>query len=75
MGFLVTFSRIIFAASFDRLLPSAFSKVSDNSHAPYWAVLLVSVFSGLYLFFFWYYGIVATQLNTSYILPIGFALR
>ncbi|MDA4113390.1 MAG: APC family permease [Thaumarchaeota archaeon] len=74
MGFLVTFSRIIFAASFDRLLPSAFSKVSDRFHAPYWAVILVSVLSGLYLFFFWYYGIIAAQLNTSYILPIGFAL-
>ncbi|MGD0636441.1 MAG: APC family permease [Nitrososphaerales archaeon] len=74
MGFLVTFSRIIFAASFDRLLPSAFSKVSDRFHAPYWAVVLVSFLSGLYLFFFWYYGIIAAQLNTSYILPIGFAM-
>ncbi len=74
MGFLVTFSRIVFAASFDRLLPSALSKVSDRFHSPYYAVLLVSVFSGAYLFFFWYYGIIAAFLNTSYVLPIGFAM-
>jgi amino acid transporter len=74
MGFIVTYSRTVFAASFDRLLPSAFAKVSDRFHAPYWAVILVAVFSGGYVFFFFYYGIIASSLNTSYIMPIGFAL-
>lgn len=74
MGFIVTYSRSVFAASFDRLLPSALSKVSDRFHAPYWAVLLVAILSGGYVFFFFYYGIIAAGLNTSWILPIGFTL-
>jgi amino acid transporter len=45
--FILAGSRIIFAMSFDRLLPISLSKVNDRFHAPVYATVLVGIFAVL----------------------------
>jgi amino acid transporter len=45
--FILAGSRIIFAMSFDRLLPTSLSKVNDRFHAPVYATVLVGIFAVL----------------------------
>jgi basic amino acid/polyamine antiporter, APA family len=71
IGWMITISRMVFAASFDRMFPARFSKVSDRFHSPYWAVGLIGVLAALYITIYWNIGVVAILLNTSVAYPIG----
>jgi amino acid transporter len=73
-GMLLFLSRIVFAASFDRLVPARLSDVSERFQSPHWSIVLIGVVSFLYATLYWNYGYVATVLNTSVLVPIGFAL-
>jgi len=42
-------TRMVFAWSFDRIFPVKFSEVSDRTHSPIWAVLLLVVLSEIFL--------------------------
>jgi APA family basic amino acid/polyamine antiporter len=73
-GLVVFSSRMLFAASFDRVLPKSFSNVNERFRTPHWAVILMGVLSAIYLTIYWFGGAIATILNTSIVLPIGLAL-
>jgi amino acid transporter len=74
IGYIITMSRMTFAASFDSMVPRRFADVSERWHSPYFAVLLVGVFSGLWMTVYWNYGPYASLLNTSILLPIAYAM-
>jgi len=46
-AFVLVGSRLIFAMSFDRLLPASLSKVNGRFHSPIYAVVLVGIFASL----------------------------
>ena len=73
-GIVIYTSRMLFAASMDRMLPTRFGDVSDRLHSPYVATLFMGAICGIYLYLYWAYGAIATILNTSIIVPIGLAL-
>jgi amino acid transporter len=65
---------MLFAASFDRLLPAKFADVSDRFHSPGWATVFIGVIVFVYLTIYWNYGWAATWLNTSLVAPIGYLM-
>ena len=71
---MVTMSRMVFAGSFDRLLPARFADVSERFHTPHWSLILYGALASIYLTIWWNFGSFATLLNTSMLVPIGFAL-
>jgi len=74
ISYLVTISRLLFAASFDRLLPTRIADVNDRFHSPIFAVSLLSALWVIVTAILWYGGFISTLLNTSLIAPIGYTL-
>jgi APA family basic amino acid/polyamine antiporter len=75
IAYIVTYSRTIFAASFDRLLPARLADVSDRFHSPQWSVLLVAVVSGIFVaFYYTATSFAGTYLITGMVGPIGYLL-
>jgi basic amino acid/polyamine antiporter, APA family len=74
ISYLMTISRMIFAASFDRLLPSKFAGVNARFHSPVYAVSLLAALWVAITAIIWYGGFISTLLNTSLIAPIGYSL-
>jgi amino acid transporter len=74
VAYLHTLSRMLFAASFDRLLPQKFAEVSPRFHAPQWGIIIPAVVVGIYLVFNWFASYASALLNTSFISPIGYML-
>lgn len=74
VSYLVTISRLLFAASFDRLLPARISDVNDRLHSPIYAVSILSALWVIVTAVLWYGGFISTLLNTSLIAPIGYTL-
>lgn len=71
----VLFSRMVFAMSFDRILPSRFAKVSDRFHSPYIAVLTVGTLSILILTLFWYGpGLLTGFLNSAIAVNLAYTI-
>ena len=68
---IVSLSRMVFAASFDRLLPTKLADVNERFHAPHWSVLLVSIVFFAVGTLFWLGGVFASVLNLGLIVPIG----
>ncbi|MGO9644175.1 MAG: APC family permease [Candidatus Bathyarchaeia archaeon] len=73
-GIIIYSSRMLFAASMDRVLPSRLGDVDDRFHIPWVATLVMGVICGIYLWFYWAYGAIAAILNASITVPIGLAL-
>lgn len=73
-GMLLCLSRIVFATSFDRLVPARLADVNDRFRSPHWAIVLIGVIAAAYATLYWNYGYVASVLNTSLVIPVGFAL-
>jgi len=73
-GLVIFSSRMVFAASMDRLLPRSFANVSDRFHSPHVATLLIGVLSAAYLTVYWNYGAIASILNSSILIPIGLGM-
>jgi len=73
-GLLVYSSRMLFAASMDRVLPSRLADVSDRFHSPYVATVVVGVLTAFYLVLYWNFGAIAGILNSSVFVPIGLLL-
>ena len=67
-------SRLVFASSFDRLLPYKMSEVNERFHTPHWSVLLVSLVFFCVGTLFWLAGVFTTVLNTGLVVPIGSSL-
>jgi basic amino acid/polyamine antiporter, APA family len=74
VSYLMTMSRMLFAASFDRLLPSKFAEVNERFHSPVFAVSVLTVLWVVITAVIWYGGFISTLLNTSLIAPIGYSL-
>jgi amino acid transporter len=74
VAYVVTISRMFFAAAFDRLLPTKFADVSEKFHSPQWAIVLVSVIWFLFITFEWYAGFAVAWLTVGIIPPIGYML-
>ncbi len=73
-GLLIYSSRMLFAASMDRVLPSRFGDVSDRFHSPHVATVVIGILSAIYLTLYWNFGAIAGILNSSIFVPIGLAL-
>lgn len=73
-GLLIYSSRMLFAASMDRVLPSRFGDVSDRFHSPHVATVLIGILSAIYLTLYWNLGAIAGILNSSIFVPIGLLL-
>jgi amino acid transporter len=74
VAYVVTISRMIFAASFDRLLPSSLASVSDRFHSPHLSVILVGVVSWIFVSLYWLTSFVSTWLNYGLIPAFGYML-
>jgi APA family basic amino acid/polyamine antiporter len=74
ISLLVSVSRMIFAASFDRLVPTAFAKVDERFHSPYLAIALMAGVSLVLQPIFWFTNFFSTFLNTGLILPIAYMM-
>ncbi len=74
VAYIVTISRMIFAASFDRLLPSNLASVSDRFHSPRNAVLVAGVLSWIFVTLYWFTNFFSTFLQLGLIAPIGYLL-
>ncbi len=74
VAYVVTISRMVFAASFDRLLPNSLANVSDRFHSPTLAVLLVGVVCWVFVTIFYLTSFVSQWLNYGLIPAIGYML-
>lgn len=73
-AYIITISRLLFAVSFDRLLPSSFSGVNERFHTPHWPIIFTGIISAIYSTLYWNFSFAATWLNTSIVFPIGYLL-
>jgi amino acid transporter len=67
-------SRIIFAQSFDRVLPSWFSKVNDRWHTPINSVVFMAVVAELWVIVLYYFGFISSVLSYSLMTPVAWAI-
>jgi amino acid transporter len=67
-------ARMVFAAAFDRLIPTGLSAVNHRFHSPHWAIIFIGMISAAYMTIYWNFGFAATWLNVSLVLPIAFIL-
>jgi amino acid transporter len=75
VAYIVTISRMIFAASFDRLLPVNLASVSDRLHSPRNAVLVAGVISWVFVSIYMLSNsFFITWLQLGLISPIGYLL-
>jgi amino acid transporter len=74
VAYVVTISRMFFAAAFDRLLPTKFAQVNERFHSPQAAILLVAVVWFIFITFEWYAGFAVAWLTVGVIPPIGYML-
>jgi amino acid transporter len=72
--YIIALARMVFAASFDRLVPERFSKVSDRFHSPFVATLLVGALTGIWITIYSNNGFAAGYPNTSLVQPIAFIM-
>ena len=74
VAYVVTISRMFFAAAFDRLLPTKFAEINERFHSPQLAILLVSIIWFVFITFLWYAGFAVAWLSVGIIPPIGYML-
>jgi len=74
VAYVITMSRMLFAAAFDRLVPTKFADVSGRFHSPEYATIFIGIIAFVYLTIYWNFGWAATWLNTSLVAPVGYLL-
>jgi len=74
LSFTISYSRIIFALAFDRVLPARFATVSDRLHSPYIALIVVSIISAIFTAVWWYTGWAASYLNGAMAINVAYIL-
>jgi APA family basic amino acid/polyamine antiporter len=74
LSYFMTFSRILFAMAFDRILPEKIASVNDKYHSPHFAVLIIGVFTTIFATMIWFAGWAAAYLNTSLAEPIAYII-
>jgi APA family basic amino acid/polyamine antiporter len=73
-AFLFSCSRMIFASSFDGMLPAVFNQVNERFRTPIWATALIGIAFGVMMTIYWWAGQIAAVLNISLVAPIAYAL-
>ncbi len=68
--YMMMYSKVIFAMSFDRLVPAKLSEVNDRFHSPHWAIVALAAVGLVMSTLFWYGGFVFAWLNTAMIFPL-----
>lgn len=74
MGDILAMSRLFFAASFDRVLPTKFADVSERVHTPVFALLIIGVLWALWVSALWFAGFASTFLNAGLVEIFGYGL-
>ena len=74
LSYFMTFSRILFAMAFDRVLPDRIASVNDKYHSPHYAVIIIGIFTFIFATMIWYAGWAAAYLNTSLAEPIAYII-
>jgi amino acid transporter len=73
LSYVVTFSRIMFAMAFDRILPIKVASVNLRFHSPHVAILVSGVGSVIATYCY-ITGFAATYLNTALALPVAYII-
>jgi len=69
------FTRIVFAMSFDRVIPARLSQVSDRFHAPQYAAVVVGVVGLITEYLYWYgSGILTGYLNSAIAVDVAYMI-
>jgi amino acid transporter len=74
LSYFMTFSRVLFAMAFDRILPEKFASVNDKYHSPHFAVIVIGIFTTIFATMIWFAGWAAAYLNTSLANPIAYII-
>jgi basic amino acid/polyamine antiporter, APA family len=74
MGDILAMSRLFFAASFDRMLPTKFADVSERVHTPVFALLIIGFLWALWVSTLWFAGFASTFLNAGLAEIFGYGL-
>lgn len=74
LSYFMTFSRVLFAMAFDRILPEKIASVNDKYHSPHLAVLIIGVFTTIFATMIWFAGWASAYLNTSLAEPIAYII-
>lgn len=74
LSYFITFSRLLFAMAFDRILPEKVAEVNDKYHSPHFAVIIIGIFTAIFATMIWYAGWAASYLNTSLAEPIAYII-
>ncbi|HYW02088.1 MAG TPA: hypothetical protein VE862_11510, partial [Candidatus Acidoferrum sp.] len=71
----VMFGRIIFALSFDGVIPHKFANVNDRFHSPHYAVLTVGVLAIATEYLYWYGpGLLTGYLNSAIAVEVAYLI-
>ena len=72
---MVMFTRIIFALSFDRIIPAKFASVSERFHSPHYAALAIGILSILAETLYWYGpGLLTGYLNSAVAVEVAYMI-
>jgi amino acid transporter len=72
---MVMFTRILFALSFDRILPAKLADVSERFHSPHYAALVIGIFSIMAAWLFWYGpGLLTGYLNSAIAVEVAYMI-
>jgi amino acid transporter len=74
LSYTMTFSRILFAMAFDRLIPGKFADVNDKYGSPHYSILLITIISVIFTTLWWYAGLVFGYLNGTFALDAGYLI-
>ncbi|HYB84720.1 MAG TPA: amino acid permease, partial [archaeon] len=74
LSYTMTFSRILFAMSFDRLIPAKISNVNDRFGSPHYAIVIIIAISVIFTTTWWYAGLVFGYFNGTFALDVGYLI-
>ena len=68
-------TRLLFSMSFDRFLPESLTKISERTHSPYVASIVIGIFAIFSIFLYAYAGWIAAALGTIALSAIAHFLQ
>lgn len=72
---MVMFTRIIFALSFDRIIPARLADVGERFHSPHYAALVIGIFSIMAETLYWYGpGLLTGYLNSAIAVEVAYMI-
>jgi amino acid transporter len=74
LSYTMTFSRILFAMAFDRLIPARMADVNPRFGSPHYALVIITIISAIFTTFWWYAGLVYGYFNGTFALDVGYLI-